>query len=51
MAPVLDTIEEWLLTNYATVITDLFAILGAKVLVDGITILTCGPTDLGRLHA
>ena len=40
MAPVLDTMKEWLLTNNATVMAVLFAILGAKVLGDGITILT-----------
>jgi threonine/homoserine/homoserine lactone efflux protein len=40
MAPVLDSMKAWLLANNATVMAVLFAVLGAKVLGDGITILT-----------
>lgn len=40
MTPVLDTMKAWLLANNATVMAVLFAVLGAKVLGDGITILT-----------
>ncbi len=40
MTPVLDSMKAWLLANNATVMTVLFAVLGAKVLGDGITVLT-----------
>lgn len=40
MTPVLDEMKQWLQTNNATVMTVLFAVLGAKVLGDGIAILT-----------
>ena len=40
MTPVLDSMKAWLLANNATVMAVLFAVLGAKVLGDGITILT-----------
>lgn len=40
VAPVLDTMKAWLLANNATVMMVLFAVLGAKVLGDGITLLS-----------
>lgn len=40
MAPMLDAMKVWLLANNATVMAVLFAVLGAKVLGDGITILS-----------
>jgi threonine/homoserine/homoserine lactone efflux protein len=40
MAPVLDTMKVWLMANNATVMAVLFAVLGAKVLGDGISILS-----------
>ncbi len=39
MTPVLDTMKGWLTANNATVMAVLFAVLGAKVLGDGISIL------------
>ncbi len=38
-APVLTTMKEWLTANTATVMTVLFAVLGAKVLGDGLGML------------
>jgi threonine/homoserine/homoserine lactone efflux protein len=40
MTPVLDTMKSWLVANNATVMAVLFLVLGAKVLGDGITILS-----------
>lgn len=40
MAPVLDTMKAWLMANNATVMAVLFLVLGAKVLGDGISIVT-----------
>lgn len=40
MTPVLNTMKEWLMANNATVMAVLFLVLGAKVLGDGITILS-----------
>jgi hypothetical protein len=40
MAPVLDTMKVWLMANNATVMAVLFLVLGAKVLGDGITIVS-----------
>jgi hypothetical protein len=40
MTPVLDSMKSWLLHNNSTVMAVLFAVLGAKVLGDGISILT-----------
>lgn len=40
MSPVLDSMKTWLTTNNATVMAILLAVLGAKVLGDGITALT-----------
>ena len=40
MTPVLDSMKAWLLVNNATVMAVLFAVLGAKVLGDAITILS-----------
>jgi threonine/homoserine/homoserine lactone efflux protein len=40
MTPVLDTMKSWLMTNNATVMAVLFIVLGAKVLGDGIAILS-----------
>lgn len=39
MAPVLDELKGWLIANNATVMAVLFAVLGAKVLGDGIALL------------
>jgi len=39
MTPVLDSMKAWLLANNGTVMAVLFAVLGAKVLGDGISIL------------
>ena len=39
-APTLNTMKTWLIDNNATVMAVLFVVLGAKVLGDGITILT-----------
>jgi threonine/homoserine/homoserine lactone efflux protein len=40
MAPHLDTMKVWLMANNATIMAVLFAVLGAKVLGDGISILS-----------
>lgn len=40
MTPVLDGMKTWLLANNATVMAVLFVVLGAKVLGDGISILS-----------
>jgi hypothetical protein len=40
MTPVLDTMKSWLTANNATVMAVLFLVLGAKVLGDGITIVS-----------
>jgi threonine/homoserine/homoserine lactone efflux protein len=40
MTPVLDTMKAWLMANNATVMAVLFVVLGAKVLGDGITIVS-----------
>jgi hypothetical protein len=40
MTPVLESMKAWLLVNNATVMAVLFVVLGAKVLGDGISILT-----------
>jgi Sap, sulfolipid-1-addressing protein len=40
MTPILDSMKAWLLANNATVMAVLFAVLGAKVLGDGISILS-----------
>ncbi len=40
MTPVLDTMKVWLMANNATVMAVVFAVLGAKVLGDGIAILS-----------
>jgi len=40
MTPVLDSMKTWLTMNNATVMAVLFIVLGAKVLGDGITILS-----------
>ena len=40
MRPTLDSMKAWLLANNATVMAVLFLVLGAKVLGDGISILT-----------
>lgn len=40
MTPVLDTMKAWLMANNATVMAVLFLVLGAKVLGDGIAILS-----------
>lgn len=39
MTPVLDSMKVWLMQNNATVMAVLFAVLGAKVLGDGISVL------------
>ena len=39
-APTLNTMKTWLIDNNATVTAVLVVVLGAKVLGDGITILT-----------
>lgn len=40
MVPVLDTMKVWLMANNATVMTVVFLVLGAKVLGDGISIVS-----------
>ena len=40
MTPVLDSMKAWLTHNNATVMSVLFVVLGAKVLGDGITLVT-----------
>jgi len=40
MTPVLDSMKEWLTTNSATVMTVLFLVLGAKLLGDGLVLLS-----------
>ncbi len=40
MTPMLDAMKGWLLVNNATVMAVLFLVLGAKVLGDGITVLS-----------
>jgi threonine/homoserine/homoserine lactone efflux protein len=40
MTPILDSMKAWLLVNNATVMAILFLVLGAKVLGDGIVLLT-----------
>lgn len=40
MTPVLDTMKAWLMANNATVMAVLFAVLGAKILGDGISIVS-----------
>lgn len=39
-APVLDSMKGWLMANNATVMSVLFAVLGAKVLGDGISVVS-----------
>ena len=40
MAPALDSMKAWLMRNNATVMAVLFAVLGAKVLGDGISLVS-----------
>ena len=40
MTPVLESMKAWLMANNATVMAVLFAVLGAKILGDGITVVS-----------